>query len=431
MLFALVILAGILLWKLKGVKMYNMLIFISLTSFWVVASAMSNNVIDKYQSDWVWPIAISMYQLTQAATRVPIGKLSQKLRSRKVPLIMATMVMLIGIVIVIGFPASNIALIIGMTLTGVYGATFGLQNQYWAENYNIKRVFTSITIVGLMPIIGEYISKAIYNTTHENLEWRWILLISFSSAFITILLYMFFLKERKETMRLDNMDERNKVVSHLGLKEVFKMSFGIVMAAFAFEMVRSTSIHEYFANTHPDGKDDASTMTIVISAITTIITIFISLYLIKKIPSKQIIIISQIILVLSLVFGLTLVLTNVKELLVWYSFIACVTVGYTLYSITMLGTMLHFDLKNKHLVLGIWLSFRSFGVGSGQLTSNEILVNSSEANVHNSLIIIFSIALVFACLTALRVVWTNRILNKEIFKMVDFYEYHKFQIINK
>lgn len=428
-LFAFIILAGLLLWKLKGVKIYNLMIFLSLTAFWVVASAMTNNVQDNYKHDWVWPIAISLYQITQAVTRVPIGIISQKLRSRKVPLIGATLIMLIGISMVIASDSATWSLIIGMIFTGVYGATFGLQNQYWAENYDLKKVFISITMVGMMPVIGDYLSKTISHST-DDLDWRWILLVSFGLALVTLILYTLFIKERKDTMRLDNMEEVNKHVSHLGLKEVFKMSLGILFLAFAFEMVRSTSIHKYFASNHTS-QDDASVLTLLVSAITAIMTIVVSLFLIRNMRAENIMRLGQLIMVASLIFGFTLVLTNVLNIFVWYIFIGCVSIGYTMYSIVMLGTMLHFDLKNPHLVLGVWLSFRSFGVGAGQLTSNEILVNAKENEIHTSMIIIFAIALAVSLIAAIRTMLINKKINIPVFKMVDFYEYHKYNAISK
>ena len=127
---------------------------------------------------------LGIYQMTQVIVRIPLGILSGKLQSRKKIIILAGFVALLGAIIFIFAKGTIWAIVLAMISMGVFGSTSGLQNQYWSENYNIKRVFTTIGTIALLPIIANFISVAISskeaNISLSSMQWILVSLIIFS-----------------------------------------------------------------------------------------------------------------------------------------------------------------------------------------------------------------------------------------------------------
>ena len=418
MIFMILIGVGFLFYKSKNISKYNVAIYVILLGLYVSESLLGSSIKTDGQS-WEWPLLVSMFQLTQVVVRVPFGKLSQKLRSRKIPMLLAMLLMLILSTPLI-FEASFLTLFPAMIGLGIAGATYGMQNQYWSENSNIRSAFLSVAIIFTLPLISSFINAIITKEipiTGENFNEdyaRW-LMCGFITVISIVVIFYLFMKERVETIRLDNMASHSIAIKGMNLKHVLLMSLMIVFVSFATNMISIPSLI--------NGTNEQFKMVKVAGyTLISLLGLSVAIIFIKLIKSRYIILFAHSLLIIGFIimiignFGMSSFILSIIGYLMIVS-------GASVFTVTMIGTMLHFDHKNSLLVLGIWLSMKSASLGMGSLVGQEISIYDLN-NVKYLLIVgllLTVISLFFYILVSKKYV-------KPVFDMVESLEYKKYYI---
>ncbi len=423
------IVIGLLL-KTNDLKKYNIFIYISLFFFWIAMQIFKQNfgfIKGSMSKPWVWPIIISLYQFTQVAVRIPFGILSAKFKSRKIIIqISAIGFILSGITLV----ASNFAfwsIILTMMGAGMVGATFGLNSQYWSENWNIKKVFWSSVIMFTVPLLTSSLANIIKQSTNINNDLnpnglslqalRWIILSSLIIETVYVVIYTL-VKEKKETIGLDLGAPEDVIHTSKGYAMVWKLSITASLVAFITMLVTNSSIMEKMGVTSVKMREEALSIIMVLSILAAIVT---GTYLVKTFSILKIKGVAFITLVLSIIVGLILTLTNTKSAWVWVVTTIIISVSAVVFQVTLFGSTLHLDHKHPALVLGIFLSVRSFALGTGGLVSREIIVNVEQTKI--ALSIIFSLATLFSVIAIIFHI-INRLKMNTYYKTIQNYEFN-------
>ena len=368
-----------LLIRFSKLTKYNAVIYVFLFSSWFVmylfkvnTNLSSHGILSKW---WVWAIIVSLYQFTQAVTRVPLGILSQKLKSRKKVVLIVMLVMLFGLMLVITSNFSDWSIIVAVIATGVVGATFGLDSQYFSENWDIKQGFISGAIVFTIPVAAKALATIISSSFGEaNINLYWITFASMIIGTIGILSFAFF-KEKVNTIMLDNIDPNaKKFAKEKTMKDVFAISIATALIAGAYAFVTS------FSFVYIQGSDRAWILTLIsfVSLVASIITAFIFVKMFNAVLIKNIGL--GIVMLSVLALGISLMFGYMSDTL-WIALLSLSSLGFGTYIMTMFGTALHFDHKYPALVLGIFLSVKSFAIGAGGLTGKITFNNSTSSMI--------------------------------------------------
>jgi len=364
-----------LFWKLEGITKFNVILYVFLLLFWIIISMFQTNFSTWKPTlpKWAWPLMLGIYQMTQALVRIPFGILSRKLKSRKQIIVITGVIALLGIAIFILEKGQIWSIIITMISIGTFGSTFGLQNQYWSENYNIKRVFTTIGTIALLPIIANFISVAISikEANIDSYAMMWILTSLIIIGSIALIAYMVRFKEVKDAMRLDQDFVLKHKISKLELKDVLRISFFILPMSILIGLANPSQA--------ADASVQGSYIPVIIAPLTSALaTILVSFILVKRVKSFNLSIISRILFVLGMIFGTINYFIN-HSIVLEILFTIFSSIGFSMYAITQMGIMLHFDHKNTLLVLGIWLSIRSFGLSTGVIIEHELVTYANNS----------------------------------------------------
>jgi len=357
-----------LFWKLEGITKFNVLLYIFLLLFWIIISIFESdfNTQKPDSPKWLWPLMLGIYQMTQVFIRIPLGFLSARWLSRKKIIVLTATMALLGISIFIIAHGQIWSIIIAMILIGTFGATSGIQNQYWAETYNIKRVFATIGTISLLPIIANFISIAISTNIANvsDLTLQWILVSLTIIGSIALITYMLRFNEDPEAMRLDEDFAREHKISKLKLRDILRISFFILPMALLISLANPSQVS--------DGSSHGSYIWIIIAPLVSALgTISVSFILIKRFRSFDISLASRLIFIVGILFGIINYFVT-KSIAFEILFATLCSIGFSIYSTTQIGIMLHFDLKNSLLVLGIWLTIRSFGLSTGVVLEHEL-----------------------------------------------------------
>lgn len=395
------------MFKLIDINPFNISILVILVGLWLVSGMLGVSII-KEGGSWKWPLLIALPQFTQALFRLPLGKLSQILRSRKIPLLFAVSVMVISTIPL--FVTINYStLLVSSFGFGFFGATFGLQNQYWSENWNIRNVFITSGLLISVSYIGKYFGQIInYSIDIDKDNVIYVLASLVSLAFVIWVSYALFHKEKKETIMLDNKGSYAKQVSEYKLRHIMIFSTMIVFISIAINMV---SQNEFVGVESSLLKVSLMTSTIIASLITSFILVRILHDRLINIIAESITMIGMIILSIS-VFTI-----HSKAL----SFIGLIiaTSGAATYTMSMFGMMLHIDHKNSLLVLGIWLSAKSFSIASGQLIGGEVITYTLSTSKY---LIIAAISLVAVSMLFGNIVYKY---TKPAYDLIEELEHHE------
>ena len=367
-----------LLIKFSKLTKYNAVIYVFLFSSWFVMYLfkVNTNLSDKgiLKNWWIWAIIVSLYQFTQAVARVPLGILSQKLKSRKKVVLIVMLAMLFGLALVITSNFSDWSIIVAVIATGVVGATFGLDSQYFSENWDIKQGFISAAIVFTIPVAAKALATIISSSFAEgNINLYWVTLASMIIGTLGVVGFAFF-KERTETIMLDNVDPNaKKFAKQKTMKDVFAISIAAALIAGAYTFVTTFS-SVYITNS---GRTWILTLISFASLISSVVTAFVFVKFFNAVLVKNI----GLALVMSSVIalGISLMSGYMSESL-WITLITLSSVGFGTYIMTMFGTTLHFDHKYPALVMGIFLSVKSFAKGLGGLTG-KVTFNTSSSSL--------------------------------------------------
>ena len=365
--------------KLNKLTLYNTALYIFLLTSWFTMYLFKQNntlnthgVLTKW---WVWAIVAALFQFTQAAFRVPLGVLSQKLKSRKQVVLFVITLMIASMVLVITSNFSAWSIILAIIASGFVGATFGLDSQYWSENWDIKRGFVSAAVVFTIPIAARSLSTVINGSFDlGNVDLYWITMGSIVFGTISVITFALLFKERTETIMLDNMDPAARlVVNNKTMKDAWALSISTALVAGAYTFVSSFStmyVHDsYVVN-----------LIKFISLVSSVIT---ALFLVQRFNVRRIGL--YLVVLSSLVLGVTLI-TDYMNITLWITLISIASFGFGMYIVTMFGAALHFDHKFPALVLAIFLSVKSFTIGTGQVSA-ALTVHSSSNVLIGSLII--------------------------------------------
>ncbi|NQZ66211.1 MAG: hypothetical protein HRT99_03290 [Mycoplasmatales bacterium] len=292
MIFLLTSIIFFLMSKLVNITKFNIIIYVVLIGFWIASSFLKISIIH-VGHPWQWPLIIATYQFTQVIFRLPLGKLSQKLKSRKIPLLLTVFIMVI-FSIPLMITINTLTIFLAMFGLGFFGAGFGMQNQYWSENWHIKNVFITVGLIGITPYLGDYIGSIVKETVEINQNTiKYILMIFIIIIMLIVILYSTN-KEKKETVMLDNKDKIASIINGFGLKNVLYMSIMISIISISISLVNNPFL------VHKENLND--TLLIAISSKTASITIslFVTFFMIRFISVRKINLISHIIMIIGL-----------------------------------------------------------------------------------------------------------------------------------
>ena len=376
---------------------------------------------------WIWPLIISLYQFTQVAVRIPFGILSSRFKSRKIIIqISAIGFILTGLTLII----SNFALwaiILTMMGAGMVGATFGLNSQYWSENWDIKKVFWSSVIMFTVPLLTSSLANIIKQSTNVNQELtpngislqgiRWIVLTALIIETIYVVIYTL-IKERKETIGLDLGAPEEVIHTSKGYSMVWKLSITASLIAFMTMLVTNSAVMKNMGVETPKMREELLSAIMILSILAAIIT---GTYLVKVFSILKIKGISFAIVNISVLVGMVLALTNTHSAIAWGITTVSLSVGAVVFQVTLFGSTLHLDHKHPALVLGIFLSVRSFALGSGELISRELIANVDNTKI--ALSIVFGIA-TFTGIASIVFHVINRVKMNTYYRTIQKYEFN-------
>ncbi len=436
MLIAVIICVGVLFKRLRYITRFNISIYLVLAMFWVCLRVFSDQLSiqqDFLQNQYLIPLAIGLTSFVQVIVRYPLAKMGQKIHSRKIPIVLTFAIFMILAIpfIVVQTSASFIVLAVGI---GVFAATFGMENLYFSENWSLKHVFITVALISFLPTGGLFVASILKNSFSVNnaslanyVDFiRWVLLALLIISFVVLIGYVFFHKERKETIRKDNVSEKNSSLESLKLKDLFKMSWAILFIGLANQLVFRQEVAKI---------QDGNTwyfIYILISGFSIVTALITSLILVKHFRVVSIVIFSRVATLIGIALGALMWFAHIDSAIMGAIFIFVFATSITMYETTLIGTMVHFDQKNKMLVLPIWLSVRSLGYAIGDTTGGALEVKYHSANNDSvsqwlalaGLLIAVAVS-VFAYLPHVRKV------DKLIYDNVDRFENAKFGLASK
>lgn len=423
-----------LLRKLKYINSFNMTIYIMLGIFWVTITMFKEQLSQQasfIKGDIGLPLIISASTAIQVFFRLPIGKLSQKLRSRKIPLLMLTMIFFACAIpfLVVANTATFVLLSLAF---GLFGASFGMQNQYFAENWSLRNTFSTVALMSFLPTLGVFITNVFHegfalSNSNEQLNdlisqtefrafFKWALVGAIILLGLTILFYAIFHKENKQSIRLDNVVEDNKKIAQMTLIDVFRMSSVILFIGMANQLIFRKSV------TMVSNSTTWNFIYILITATTLIVTIITAVILIRKFKTFTLATIAQVFTFIGITLGMIMWFGNIHSMWMGLIFIFIFGTAVAVYETTIFGTIIHFDHKNRLLVLGIWLSIRSFGYavgdGIGGVVEDTMIKNSIDSDLNKWLVLGGFILVVIAMVLTFAFYKKN----KPVYDIVDKYE---------
>ncbi|MCC3160991.1 MAG: MFS transporter [Mollicutes bacterium PWAP] len=355
---------------------YNVWIIIFLFIFWVsIKLVLSHNInISSFEKKtWVYPAGFVGFQLIQVLIRVPLGILSQKIKSRQKPIFLAITIGLMMFIPALITDFSVWSIFITFIGAGVFASTYGMQNQYLSENWNLKQIFMTVGILVLIPLAGQNAASLISSTSLEinPNSLRLIIIIFVCFAFISASIYLFIFPENNNTIQLDNMSEQAKEVAKIPLKKVIFIVVKYCVVIVAFSLV---NVFVYLLN------NDYKFIKLVASSIGSLFGVLISFFVVRKFSPRLLAYIANIAIIASLIFGTILSFIGASFIL-WVLFIIILSISSTAFITITVGIFLHFDHKNPNLVLGIFLTFKSMSILIGTLVSDSILTTTLDNSI--------------------------------------------------
>ena len=403
MLILLLSIVIFMMFKLVNINKFNLLIYSCLLGFWISSYLLKTSMINIENNSWKWPILLGSFQLTQAVFRFPLGKWSQKIKSRKIPILLTILIMIIFSIPLI-IKIDYYSLLLATIGLGFFASTFGMQNQYWGENWNIREIFITSGLILLMPYIGKFISLIIISQVNiDSINYKYLMFSFFIIISFVSICYLS-LKEKKETILLDNISLEGKEISKLGLKNILILSLMISCVSFSINLVNNRLLINFQNDLLL--KATINSIYILVSLLVAFILIkFVSIRLINNI-SYSFIILGFLIMIFFNFIIKSYYLSSIGF------FIALI--GYSAYAMSLFGTMLHFDHKNSFLVLSIWLTIKSLSTGISQIINQEITIYYEESFKY---ILFFALFIIIISLCFSNIVYKKY--TKKIFNIVE------------
>lgn len=417
----LVLVIGWMFHKLENISRYNIIMYLFLGLFWIVMTFIKKQVDDEKGAAetplWVWPLVAGSFQLTQVLVRIPFGLLSIKMQSRQMPILISTLFITAGGILMVASNFSVWSMVIASIFAGVYGSTYGLQNQYWSENVSFKSIFISVALIATLPsassLIGTLVFESLdYTSNADSMKW---VVVGFLVAIVIGQVLYYFWPERKETIHLQNLHgEQNHKIAGLRMKDLLIWSFGMMLTTFGFNMVTT-------GGSAGDNVSSSSSLeTVILTVASIVVALFTALFLVKVVRSKILMLISKVLLIIGFVMATILAFNNDHTVYERIIFLVIATIGFSLFQTLSVGITLHCDHKNAMMFLGIWLTLRSFATGAAVTVETEIQAYEGASSfkwVALSALIISTVSFLYSMLTY------KKTKNSLIFEVVDTYEY--------
>lgn len=396
--------------KIRNFTKVNLFLFISLALFWIslhlllkTTSAMDSGAY------WKWPILIGTYQFMQVLTRIPLGKLAQKLRSRKIP-ILSTVFLMILLMIPMLIHVSFVSILFATIAAGIYGATFGMQNQHWAERWRMKHMYVTTAILVVIFSIGKYTADIVMWDTKvitSNVA-KWLALSAIAVAITGSFIYIYTVPRDPSKVAANNKTYHADKVSDMTLWDILKYTSAI----FAIGFIGTAVVNPEMAGISGDDFNLLKTLTL---SATVFFSLLISFFLVRFIKGRNILISSYIMMLIGLTLIIIRMFADIDSAVSIVGFIFA-AVGANAYIATSIGQAFYTDNATSYLTLGIWLTIKSASISMATITTKEV--------EHYELDAMKWVALalgVFLALSFTRFVLTYRN-DKHIYKMVDSYE---------
>ena len=414
MIILIIALVAFLLSKLANINIFNISILLFLMSLWIISGIFGVSII-KNGGSWKWPILMGVGQLTQSITRVPMGKFSQKIRSRKTPItLMFLALMLLSLPLM--FTVNYTTLLLAAIGLGAFSGTFGMQNQYWSENWDIRNVLITSGLIFSISYLGRYVGNIIdYSTTIDENMIKWLISSAFIAGTIALAIYWFFHKEDRSKIHLDNQSGYAKEITPMTLRHVIVFAALVVFISFAINMVSSN----IFVQTN------SKTLSAVLMTTSLVSGVMTALIFVRFIDIRIINWTSHIVMLV----GFSLIAVSIFAIhSPTFSFfgIAIATSGAAIYTMAIFGVALHVDHKNSLLVLGIWLSIKSFFISQGQMTRGFIEEYISYDSMRYAVIG----AIVLTVVSALFMVVVYKKYTRPAFNLIDKLEKYNINKVN-
>ena len=223
---------GILIHKLKLGSKNHVLLFILFIFYWMAPlmcreyTGQMHIHMNLNDGGWMLWLPLTIYAIAGLFWRPLTDVLSYKLQSRKKVIYISLVLQFVTLwpMFVWQNLATNIIQSIG---TGIGASAIGLFNLMFSEQHHKKKIFVTVSILALPPLIAEFVTSAIEalicsfvpehgepglapNTIYlDYLKWLWLIAIVFIIASFII---TFFFKEERQTLFKD-LNFKEPVVS--------------------------------------------------------------------------------------------------------------------------------------------------------------------------------------------------------------------------
>lgn len=417
--------------KLKYITAFNISIYLILAVFWICLRVFNEQLLyqeSMLKNEYVAPIAIGLTSVVQLVFRYPLARFGQKIRSRKILIVIAFSAFVVFSIPFIVVQNNVTFILIGMG-AGFFASTFGMENLYFSENWSFKHVFITVAIISFLPTSGIFVANIFRSAYYiDNVSivgyasfMRWALLAILFVSLIVLALYVFVHKERRETIRKDLVGSENAEIASFGLKDLLRMSAAILFLGLANQIIFRQEV---------SGIEDTSSwffIYILISAASIFTALLTSLVLIRNFRVMTIINISRIATFIGITLGLIMWFAHIHSFWMGAIFIFIFATSVTMYETTLIGAMAHFDQKNKMLILAIWLTVRSCGYAIGDTTGSVLEAKYYEVgNDQISQWLVLAGFIVVILTIIVTYVPNIRRMQKHIYDNVDKYENKKF-----
>lgn len=395
--------------KIRSFSKVNLFIFISLVLFWIGLHLMlsTSGAMDK-GAYWKWPILIGSYQLTQACVRLPLGKFAQKIKSRKIP-IMTAVFILILFSIPLFIQVNFVSILFATIAAGVFGATYGMQNQHWAERWRMKHMYVTIAILVIVFSVGKYVSQiALWDTKISESSVRWIVIAAVSVMITGSLIYAFTVPRDPSKVATNNMTSYAEKVSDMKMWDAIKYTFTIFFVGYIASAINDPLLVGVSG-------DDYKLVTSIVLAVSILSTMLLAFFIVRFVKGINTLYFSYALMLAGLLLIMIKLFTNSSSIVSITGF-ALASLGTNICIMTSFGQAFYTDNVTPMLTLGIWLSFKSLALSLGTISVKQISHYDPDGMkwFAMSLLIILSVSLAAFILHQKRDIF--------IFKMVDNFE---------
>lgn len=373
--------------KLRYINILNLSIFVVLALFWIIISMFEYQLVTAKGvsgfKKWEIPLLDVIALLIPAILRIPFSLLSRYFRSRKLPILISFALSTIFILPFLIVRNHETIWLLAIAI-GFFGATFGLENIYFSENWTMNKAFITVALIALFPVIGHLIALmivGIFHLTNDsginyfiNNEIEVFLIIAFVLYIIVGVFFYFKVHEDKETIRKEiSKKGLDAQISTLRLKDLFRL-IGVIMAsAIASKIFLGKEVIKNI------GEDEWELVKIIVAIFTGLLSLFVGLFLVVRVRTYKIIIISQCAAFIGILTCLILIFLNVANIGVSIFLFILITGSFSIYEATFTGVVVHTEHRNRMLVFSIWLTFRSLAFSLSSVFGGEMLIFVNDA----------------------------------------------------